>query len=261
MGRTFKEDRSRAEETRAVYGSPSVVDYYARAEGLDRHEEALFARYLRPGMDIIDIGVGGGRTTPYLASLARNYVGIDYSAAMIAACRRKYPQLRFEVCDASDMGSFVDKSFDAAVFAFNGIDYFGSDATRKRCLAEVARVLVDDGVFIFSSHNAKALVCRPELRTARGWRIGWRIARAMGKSLQLTSRHLRSGVFAAGEGYVWDPHHGGMRSYVSTPATIGPQLIAAGLELVEVLGGTNPGFNMTYLPRWYYYACRRVGRQ
>jgi SAM-dependent methyltransferase len=242
------------------YSSPEVVEQYAEAEGLEPTEEVLFARYLKKGLSIIDLGVGGGRTTRYLAPWARYYVGIDYSRPMIEACRLKYPGLRFEICDASDLGEFPDESFDAAVFAFNGIDYLGTHGERAECMCEVARILVDDGVFIFSSHNAKALAVMPQMRSARGLRILWRIVRAAAKSIELASRNLRSGVFKAGEGYIWDPHHGGLWTYVSTPATLAPQLQAAGLELIEVLGGIRPDSTGKYSTPWNYYVCRRSTR-
>lgn len=236
------------------------VEYYARAEGLDPAEQALFTRYLSPGMAMLDIGVGGGRTTPYLASVAKTYVGIDYSPEMIRSCRRKFPELRFEVCDAGDMSAFDEQSFDAAVFAFNGIDYLPTGAARARCLAEIGRVLVDGGVFIFSSHNARALGVVPRLRDARGLRVGWRIARAAAKSMQLASRNLRNGAFRAGEGYVWDAHHGGLWTYCSTPRALAPQLKVAGLEVIQVVNGVNPRVRTDYLVPWHYYACRRNAR-
>jgi SAM-dependent methyltransferase len=243
----------------AAFSASQTVQHYADAEGLDPAEQALFARYLVPGMAVLDIGVGGGRTTPYLSSVAQTYVGIDYSTEMIRSCRRKFPGVRFEVCDASDMSLFGEQSFDAAVFSFNGIDYLPTGAARARCLAEVVRILVAGGVFIFSSHNARALGVVPRLQDARGLKVGWRIVRAATKSVQLASRNLWNGVFQAGEGYVWDPHHGGLWTYCSTPQTLRPQLRASGLEVVDMASGVHPRVRMTYLVPWHYYACRRDG--
>ena len=66
----------------------------------------LFETYLRRGMKILDVGVGGGRTTRYLAALASHYVGIDYAPAMISACREKFPDLEFCVGHADDLKEF-----------------------------------------------------------------------------------------------------------------------------------------------------------
>jgi len=65
-------------------------------------EQVLFENYLHSGMSIMDLGVGGGRTTPYLSSIASCYVGADYSEEMIRVCRSKFPHLRFNVADAAD---------------------------------------------------------------------------------------------------------------------------------------------------------------
>jgi SAM-dependent methyltransferase len=241
------------------YRSPGVVSYYAEATQLQPAERELFARHLRPNMSILDIGVGGGRTTPYLAELSHHYVGIDYSEEMIQACRSRYPSQRFEVCDASNLTSFADKTFDAVVFSFNGIDYLGPDA-RSRCFSEVARVLVDDGKFIFSSHNARQLALAPVLRGVNPLRGILRIGRAGVRTLQTATRTIRAGAFRVGEGYVRDPVHGGLWTYTSTPRTLKPQLSVAGFEIVDVISAGMPDPKPTWLTGWFYYACSRIPR-
>ena len=72
----------------ATWSKPEVASYYSSLTYLTPCEQLLFDKYLRPGMAILDMGVGGGRTTPYLSSIAGRYVGADYSAEMIAAMRR-----------------------------------------------------------------------------------------------------------------------------------------------------------------------------
>jgi cyclopropane fatty-acyl-phospholipid synthase-like methyltransferase len=78
-----------------VYRDPEVVSHYAALDYLTPCERLLFERYIKPGMKILDIGVGGGRTTPYLSGKASCYVGVDYSAEMITTCRNKFPRLEF----------------------------------------------------------------------------------------------------------------------------------------------------------------------
>ena len=103
------------------FSDPTVVDAYAAYEGLQSCEKLLFEKFIKSGSDILDLGVGGGRTTPYLSAKARRYVGVDYSEGMIATCRRKYPDRKFLVMDASDLTAFNDNCFDIVVFSFNGL--------------------------------------------------------------------------------------------------------------------------------------------
>ncbi len=144
-----------------AYRDPEVVSHYAALDYLTACERLLFDTYIKPGMAILDIGVGGGRTTPYLSRKAARYVGVDYSEEMVQSCRRKFPELEFLVSDASDLSGFSDASFDAIVIAFNGLDCVSPEERRWQCLRECARVLRAGGVLIFSSHNPRSILVRP----------------------------------------------------------------------------------------------------
>jgi SAM-dependent methyltransferase len=241
------------------YLSDDVVSYYEKQNDLQPCETYIFDRFVQQGLSILDIGVGGGRTTPYLAKGARRYLGADYSEGMVQACRRRFPLLDFRLCDATDMSQFTDCEFDVVVFSFNGIDSIPTDEGRTRCLAEVARILKHDGVFIFSSHNARTLGLWPQLAQANPLQIIWRILRALWKSIVISRRTQANGVYQAGEGYIHDPVHGGLKTYVSTPETIRSQIEAAGLKLVETVGGHYPNVTSAALTPWYYYACKKLG--
>ena len=140
-----------------VYSAPEVVAHFAGLSYLTSCERLLFETYLKPGTAILDLGVGGGRTTSYLSQLASYYVGVDYSEQMIGVCRNKFPQVQFEVADAADLSRFENGSFDAVVFAFNGLDYLAPERRHQECLQECHRLLKPGGVFIFSSHNPRAV--------------------------------------------------------------------------------------------------------
>jgi SAM-dependent methyltransferase len=241
------------------YRTPSVVSYYAEATQLQPAEHELFSKHLQPSISILDIGVGGGRTTPYLAELAHHYVGIDYSEEMVRACRSRYPSQRFELCDASNLTMFADKAFDAVIFSFNGIDHLDPEG-RSHCFSEVARVLADDGKFIFSSHNARRLAIAPMLRGVSPIRGVLRIGRAGVRSLQSATRTIRTGAYRSAEGYVRDPVHGGLWTYTSTPQTLEPQLSVAGLKMVDALSAGMLAPKPTWLTPWFYYACTRIPR-
>lgn len=107
-------------------------------------------------MRMLDIGIGGGRTTEVFFPFVKEYIGIDYSTEMVNICRRKFEGKigggSFQECDFCDMRIFRDNSFDVVLFSFNGIDSVGYEE-RLRGLREVYRVLKPDGFFCFSTHN------------------------------------------------------------------------------------------------------------
>lgn len=119
-----------------TYCAPEVASHYAALNYLTPCEQLLFRTYLEPGMTVLDLGVGGGRTTSYLSRVASRYVGVDYSEAMIQVCKRRFPDLDFVLADASDLSAFADASMDAIVFSFNGLDYVVPD--KKDCAVSVS---------------------------------------------------------------------------------------------------------------------------
>jgi SAM-dependent methyltransferase len=234
------------------FNEPGVVRYYADLEELQPGEQYLFDKYVRDDMTVLDIGVGGGRTTPYLADKAKRYIGIDYSQRMVDACRSKFGCLQFETMDATDLSAFHDDAFDLVLFTYNGIDCLGSDAARARCLSEIRRVLKPGGMFIFSSHNARGGVLRPLLRGASPMRKFLRIGYALWIYSRTKAHLMRSGVFFRGSGYSFDPTHGGGVLYACTPEVMTEQTQAAGFDVVEIVEGTSAAL-------WYYYVLAKPG--
>jgi ubiquinone/menaquinone biosynthesis C-methylase UbiE len=138
------------------YNNDKTVKKYSLENTLQKGELLIFERYnnrIRNGK-VLDVGVGGGRTTPYLAGKAKEYVGIDYAPSMIELCKEKFkiPNVRFFQCDARNLSQFENKYFDFVFFSFNGIDYIDF-ADRNLVFKETKRVLVDGGIFAFSTHN------------------------------------------------------------------------------------------------------------
>ena len=69
---------------------------------------------------LIEIGCGSGYYSEVFADLVRGgvgYTGIDYSEAMIARARSRYPSTAFEVADATRL-PYPDDAFD---IVFNGV--------------------------------------------------------------------------------------------------------------------------------------------
>ncbi len=239
------------------YRDPAVVDYYANRHGLDTAEKTLVDRYLKQGARTLDLGVGAGRTTPYLSDRSSQYVGVDYSYEMLHACRKRFPGLNFVQADASDLDMFVDNSFDTVLFSFNGIGFIESDARRYSFLTHCRRILAVDGRLIFSCHNADYLFPRP-VPTASRIRRPWRWLRRALDNRDHLWRTVRSGVFLRGEGYTFEPAHGGLRAHYATQEKVKSELLRAGFRVIEILPYGYPQVSSRYNTPWYHYACAKM---
>jgi|SRR6185437_15895729 len=137
-----------------TYNRHGVTKKYKSDDKLFLSERVVFSRLKETYKNgrILDIGVGGGRTTSALLEISSDYCGIDYSAAMVKSAQERFPNIKFKHCDARDLSEFSSETVDVAVFSYNGIDYVGH-LDRLRILKEVWRVLSPRGVFFFSTHN------------------------------------------------------------------------------------------------------------
>lgn len=137
-----------------AYARADVVSHYERLDVLLEPERILLER-LAPdlrGKKILDVAVGGGRTTKYLLELSGDYTGVDYTPEFVEVARRKFPAARIECRDARDLSAFAGETFDFVMFSFNSIDYVPHE-DRMRALREILRVLKTGGLFLFSAHN------------------------------------------------------------------------------------------------------------
>lgn len=149
------------------------VDSYRRQHYLEPAEIQLLAMFRGRWheMDVLDLGVGAGRTAGFFAPVSRSYVGIDYADEMVQACKQDIGEsegVRFLTCDARAM-PFDPASFDLAIFSYNGLDYVDHEA-RREILREIRRVMRPGGHFMFSSHSLHAFPFKrrlPELRLRR----------------------------------------------------------------------------------------------
>ena len=266
-----------------VYRDPEIVSHYASLDYLTPCERFLFDTYLKPGMAILDIGVGGGRTTAYLSRRASRYVGVDYSEEMIRACQRKFPGQEFCVADASDLSVLSAASFDAIVIAFNGLDCIFPEERRWQCLRECNRLLRAGGLLVFSSHNSQSIFGRPawdreRLRSFTAKLVSeqnaffrptvWvlTIAKAMHSlgraaihSFGQIWRRVPKAAFWRGEGYLFDPAHGGSMTHCWTPVRVWQELRRFDFRQVEVLGDDYPRRSHRFVTDWYYYVFSKAG--
>jgi SAM-dependent methyltransferase len=136
-------------------------------------EVVILARYREElSHQVLELGCGAGRLTGYLAEIAAHVHGIDLSAAMVEACRARYPAVSVEVGDMRELATIPPESYDAVVAGFNVLDVL-DDADRGRVLDGIHSALRPGGELVMSSHN-RAVVDR----LGDPLRLRWRPPRA-----------------------------------------------------------------------------------
>jgi len=121
--------------------------YAARPMSDTASYEAMLARvrhWLRPEMQVLELGCGTGATAERLAADVSQFTASDFSAEMIriAERRREAANLRF-LC--ADVGEALDGGRYDAVMAFNLLHLLDD---LEACLSQVHAALDEGGLFL-----------------------------------------------------------------------------------------------------------------
>jgi SAM-dependent methyltransferase len=164
----------------------------------ERPAMVAFADIVRGG-DVLDIGVGTGRTTPLLRLVTANYRAVDFVAGMVAATGKRWPDLDVRVDDARTLQTVPDDSCDGVVFSYNGIDAVGHDE-RQAVYDNVRRVLRPGGAFLYSTlhKDGPAFRARPWAPAPLPWVVGSLAPPRRGPALRSAARAARAARAAAG---------------------------------------------------------------
>lgn len=137
------------EATGERFISDEIWGYMSEIE--HRHRYGLLSDVVRDKV-VLDAACGTGYGTYSIAEDARKVIGIDISEEAIAFCKDNYQKdnLEYKQMSATEM-KFEDNSFDV-VISFETIEHLPLEA-QHAFLAEIKRVLKDDGVLIMSSPN------------------------------------------------------------------------------------------------------------
>ncbi len=159
----FDEAVEQSEEASVALYSLGDADLLRAAT--DEVLQAMFQwKLLEPGKDVLQIGCGIGRFEAALSPHVRSAVGIDVSAKMIDAARRRTAELanvRFEVCTGFDLAMFEASSFDL-VYAIDSMPYIveaGIELVEAH-FREAARVLRRGGEFVICGFSYRGDVER-----------------------------------------------------------------------------------------------------
>lgn len=188
--KTTLDDRISQSNLRVYQDRRSVEYWSSYSDQLLTAERAILVQIRDELQDkaILDVGVGGGRTTPHLLEISSNYVGIDFAPAMVAVCQQRFPGVSFIHCAAREMATLGRETFGLVFFSFNGIDYVNHD-DRQKIYAAARDVLAPGGYCLFSSHNLRD----DRERLAKPWQFGlqdWRAAASSPRELMRALYHM-----------------------------------------------------------------------
>jgi ubiquinone/menaquinone biosynthesis C-methylase UbiE len=120
---------------------------WAREPGHDSywrfHRDAFLGSLPSPGRLTLDVGCGEGRVTRDLRAIGHRAVGVDQSAAMIAAAREADPEGEYVEADAAEM-PFEEGSADLVISFMSLMDM--DDMTGG--VREMGRVLEPGGLLV-----------------------------------------------------------------------------------------------------------------
>lgn len=108
----------------------------------------LMHEYIQSGQNLLDLGIGTGLSSVAFSRAGINIYGIDGSEEMLKICREKLFAIDLRVADLSHFKMpYQQALFDHAISmgVFHLVGNLGS------VFSEVARCLVNDGVFAFTT--------------------------------------------------------------------------------------------------------------
>lgn len=118
-------------------------------------EFTYFKPYLKTNAEIVDLGCGNGRLLDFLYShyLSHNfhYIGIDNNTSLLAKAHQKYPKEVFLPGDLINIP--LEKNQADLVLSIAAFHHLPSQALRLQSLAEIKKVLRQDGLLILTVWN------------------------------------------------------------------------------------------------------------
>jgi O-antigen biosynthesis protein len=132
---------------RCVPWAPDVQVVY------EHYHRYLWAGSVVAGRRVLDLGSGEGFGAAILADTATHVVGVDIDERTVEHSQLNYAaeNLEFSVGSALDLSAYGDGTFGAVV-AFEIIEHVRD---QERVLAEIARVLTDDGILVISTPDRR----------------------------------------------------------------------------------------------------------
>jgi len=249
------------------YESKSVVSSYINMR-LQNPEVMILVKHRESIVDkhVLDIGCGSGRTTAILKNLSSGYIGLDYSLEMVESCRRRFENVRFIHGDVREMNEFKDEEFDYVMFSFNGLDSINHE-DRLKGLREIRRVLKQDGLFVFSSHNRnhRYAISHPKMEISMTPCMQAGNLVKFFKSTRNRLRNKNHQVFHEQYAIINDvAHNYAMLTYYIDKVNQLSQLEDVGFETIEMYDTLGNMLNLDSDDTdsaWIYYVARKINQK
>lgn len=108
-----------------------------------------WAARLPRGGSIVDLGCGSGEPiSSALVAMGFQVAGVDASATLAAAYRRRFPSALI-ACEPAEQSAFFGRQFDAALAI--GLVFLLSESAQRELIRRVAAALRPQGRFLFSA--------------------------------------------------------------------------------------------------------------
>jgi len=134
------------------YNYDKISDDFSASRQNPWPEFKYFARLVKNGDRVLDLGCGNGRLFDYLYSKKIYYLGVDFSTKLIASARDKYEKYgaRFQVKNILEYRT--KKKFDVC-FLVAVLHHIPSRDLRERLMADLYDVILPDGKIVISVWN------------------------------------------------------------------------------------------------------------
>jgi len=109
------------------------------------------------GANVLDLGCGAGRHSLLFAKRGFQVIGVDQSAKLLAVAKNEAKQNNLQATFINDDIRTVlfPEKFKLILNVFTSFGYFDNDEDNFALFSNVAKLLSDDGVFVFDFLNAE----------------------------------------------------------------------------------------------------------
>lgn len=151
-----KKAKKLLEHVKSTYDD--IADEFDQTRQHAGAEFASFVRYLKQGTSIADVGCGNGRLILWLQNVTKDwpkppyhYLGIDNSEKLLQKAKENFPHENFIHGDQLNL-PIKENSIDI-IFSIRAFHHIPSRKLRLEALAEMQRVLKNNGILIITVWN------------------------------------------------------------------------------------------------------------